>query len=102
MINFHRFLIATAIMFCAGFSLWTLVTFELEAGIGSLVLGSSSRRLREPWGITSSTCAGFWADEPRHPLTQHVLGWVDVRDDPLDCRRRGDRRDLVQPEERQG
>jgi hypothetical protein len=39
MINFHRFLIATAIMFCAGFSLWTLVTFELEAGIGSLVLG---------------------------------------------------------------
>ena len=39
MISFHRFLIATAIIFCAGYAAWTLVTFELNAGIGSLVLG---------------------------------------------------------------
>jgi hypothetical protein len=39
MINFHRFLIGTAILFCAGFSLWTLVTLDLEAGFGALVLG---------------------------------------------------------------
>jgi hypothetical protein len=39
MINFHRFLIATAILFCAGFSLWTLFTLDFDAGFGSVVLG---------------------------------------------------------------
>lgn len=39
MITFHRFLIATAIIFCAGFSFWTLLTFDLSSGLGPLILG---------------------------------------------------------------
>jgi hypothetical protein len=41
MIIFHRFLITTAILFCAGFSGWALNTFRSEGGTTQLVLGLS-------------------------------------------------------------
>jgi hypothetical protein len=39
MIAFHRFLIGTAILFCAGFSLWALLAFRANGGTMALVLG---------------------------------------------------------------
>lgn len=39
MIAFHRFLIGTAILFCAGFSVWALMAFRANGGAMALVLG---------------------------------------------------------------
>ena len=39
MIAFHRFLIGTAILFCAGFSIWALLVFRAGGGTMALVLG---------------------------------------------------------------
>jgi hypothetical protein len=39
MIAFHRFLIGTAIVFCAVFSVWAIVAFRAEGGTLPLVLG---------------------------------------------------------------
>ena len=40
MIVFHRFLIVTAILFCAGFSAWTIAAWrEGGGGRGTLALG---------------------------------------------------------------
>jgi len=39
MIAFHRFLIGTAILFCAGFSVWALLAFRANGGVMPLVLG---------------------------------------------------------------
>lgn len=39
MIAFHRFLIGTAILFCAGFSVWALAAFRANGGAVPLVLG---------------------------------------------------------------
>ena len=39
MIAFHRFLIGTAILFCAGFSIWALLAFRANGGAMALVLG---------------------------------------------------------------
>lgn len=38
LIPFHRFLIATAIVFCAGFAAWELVAFIERGGIVALAL----------------------------------------------------------------
>lgn len=38
MIAFHRFLIGTAILFCAGFSVWALLAFRTSGGAIALVL----------------------------------------------------------------
>lgn len=38
-VAFHRVLIATAILFCAGYGLYELVGFAREGGTGALVLG---------------------------------------------------------------
>ena len=38
MIPFHRFLIGTAILFCAGFAVWALAAFRAGGGAGPLVL----------------------------------------------------------------
>jgi hypothetical protein len=39
MILFHRFLIATAILFCAGFAAWTLAMFRSDGSTRTLALG---------------------------------------------------------------
>ena len=39
MIAFHRFLIGTAILFCAGFALWALFAFQAGGRALPLVLG---------------------------------------------------------------
>lgn len=39
MIAFHRFLIGTAILFCAGFSVWALAAFRVNGGAMPLILG---------------------------------------------------------------
>ena len=39
MIAFHRFLIGTAIVFCAGFSVWALLAFRANGGAVPPVLG---------------------------------------------------------------
>ncbi len=39
MIAFHRFLIGTAILFCAGFAVWAIVAFRSEGGVLPLMLG---------------------------------------------------------------
>jgi len=41
MITFHRFLIGTAIVFCGGFALWSIVAFRSEGGLLPLSLGIS-------------------------------------------------------------
>jgi hypothetical protein len=41
MIIFHRFLIGTAILFCAGFATWSLNAFRNTGGTIQLVLGVS-------------------------------------------------------------
>ena len=38
MIGFHRFLIATAIIFCAGFAVWAFAAFRSAGGSTALVL----------------------------------------------------------------
>jgi hypothetical protein len=38
-IAFHRFLIATAILFCLGFAAWSILAFEAQGGAATLVLG---------------------------------------------------------------
>ena len=38
MITFHRFLIGTAILFCAVFAAWAWVAFRRDGGVGNLVL----------------------------------------------------------------
>lgn len=39
MILFHRFLIATAILFSAGFTVWSFVAYQQRGGALLLVLG---------------------------------------------------------------
>ena len=39
LIAFHRFLIASAILFCGGFSAWEFRAYAAGAGTGALVLG---------------------------------------------------------------
>src|SRR6185436_11191661 len=39
MITFHRFLIATAILFCGGFALWSIVAYRADGGLLPLALG---------------------------------------------------------------
>ena len=39
MIAFHRFLIGTAILFCAVFAVWSIVAFRSDGGVLPLVLG---------------------------------------------------------------
>ena len=41
MINFHRALIATAILFCAGFALWSGAAFSRGEGAVNLALAMS-------------------------------------------------------------
>jgi hypothetical protein len=38
LINFHRVLIAAAILFCAGYACWELLAFTRSGGNGSLVI----------------------------------------------------------------
>ena len=40
MIVFHRFLIGTAILFCAGFSLWAHQVYQTTGGTGFRVLST--------------------------------------------------------------
>jgi uncharacterized membrane protein HdeD (DUF308 family) len=40
MIPFHRILIATGIVFCAGFALWSIWQKQLVLGIGFILLGA--------------------------------------------------------------
>jgi hypothetical protein len=39
LISFHRFLIATAIVFCFGFAIWELMTWWVARTSGTLALG---------------------------------------------------------------
>ncbi len=39
MIAFHRLLIGTAIVFCAGFSIWSVLSFTANGSVPVLVLG---------------------------------------------------------------
>ena len=39
MIAFHRFLIGTAIIFCAGFAIWAIVAYRTDGSALPLVLG---------------------------------------------------------------
>ena len=41
MINFHRFLIGTAILFCAGFAVWAFGTYQASGRAMSLLLTAS-------------------------------------------------------------
>ena len=38
LVGFHRFLIASGILFCLGFATWEAVRFQAGAGPGSLAL----------------------------------------------------------------
>ena len=40
MIPFHRVLITTGIVFCAGFGVWSLLRHQVVLGIGFFVLGA--------------------------------------------------------------
>ena len=39
MIAFHRFLIATAILFCLGVAVWAFLAFEANGAIPILIMG---------------------------------------------------------------
>lgn len=39
LIGFHRFLIASAILFCAVFAAWEFRSFTVDGGLSALVLG---------------------------------------------------------------
>ena len=39
LISFHRFLIATAIIFCVGFSLWELVSYRATGNLWAALVG---------------------------------------------------------------
>ena len=39
LIAFHRFLIATAIVFCFGYAVWELMTWWVGRSTGALILG---------------------------------------------------------------
>jgi hypothetical protein len=39
LVPFHRVLIVSAIVFCAGFSAWTLVAYGRTGAMGDLVVG---------------------------------------------------------------
>ena len=41
LISFHRFLIATAIVFCFGFAIWELMTWWVGGEAGALTLGGT-------------------------------------------------------------
>ena len=41
MIAFHRFLIGTAIVFCAGFALWTQRLYQAEGGLLYQILSAT-------------------------------------------------------------
>jgi drug/metabolite transporter (DMT)-like permease len=41
LISFHRFLIATAIIFCFGYAIWELMTWWAGGEIGALTLGGT-------------------------------------------------------------
>lgn len=41
LIGFHRFLIATGIVFCFTFAGWELITWWVRGGTGALVLGGT-------------------------------------------------------------
>jgi uncharacterized integral membrane protein len=41
LISFHRFLIATAIVFCFGFAIWELMTWWASGELGALTLGGT-------------------------------------------------------------
>ena len=41
LISFHRFLIATAILFCFGFAIWELMTWWVGGESGDLMLGGT-------------------------------------------------------------
>ncbi|HCR04340.1 MAG TPA: hypothetical protein DIU18_04065 [Gemmatimonadetes bacterium] len=41
LISFHRFLIATAIVFCFGFAIWELMTWWASGELGALMLGGT-------------------------------------------------------------
>ena len=41
LISFHRFLIATAIVFCFGFAIWELMTWWVGGELGALTLGGT-------------------------------------------------------------
>ena len=40
MIPFHRVLITTGILFCAGFAVWALWRHQIVLGLGFVVLGA--------------------------------------------------------------
>lgn len=42
LIGFHRFLISTAILFCAGFAAWEFRAFTTDGTAGTLALGLGS------------------------------------------------------------
>ena len=71
LISFHRFLIATAILFCFGFAIWELMTWRVGGESGALMLGGTFIalggvltyylvRLRHFLGLD----AGFSGDHP--------------------------------------
>lgn len=39
LIGFHRILIASAIVFCAGFAAWEFVAYSRDGGTGTLLIG---------------------------------------------------------------
>lgn len=39
LVPFHRFLIVTAIVFCAGFAVWEFVAYSRGGGTGALLIG---------------------------------------------------------------
>jgi hypothetical protein len=41
LISFHRFLIATAILFCFGYAIWELMTWWVSGETGALMLGGT-------------------------------------------------------------
>src|SRR3989304_2514350 len=103
MIAFHRFLIGTAIVFCAGFSVWALLAFRANGGAGPLGLGGTFALCTPALSYYLKDLRGVLGDdEPRRGRPGHVLGGRPVRVHAHPVLRHRDRRLVVSTEETQG
>ena len=56
-IAFHRFLIGTAIIFCAVFALWAIVAYRADGSVDETAVWDAVNTIVEPEGASNGT---FW------------------------------------------
>ena len=65
LLTFHRFLIATAIVFCFGYGIWELMTWWVGRASGALLLGLTFFALGGGLVYYLARLRHFLGDDPR-------------------------------------